>query len=168
MVVNIPQRLIRKSVTLNRLKQLWFFVTIGLSLVGLLCSCATSGASYGKLQSSHDVSELFDNAQVLPDHIYYYSGLQGVPDAIIAIHPNYSLRAKLWKQVDFSPTTLQKWTYRMNYVHLVTPRGAWIVGPNGDRLGIWFSAQKQTSVRLDSQNQLVVAPPPPPELRGVP
>jgi hypothetical protein len=153
---------------LESLKQLWLFATVSLILVGLLCSCATSGASYGKLQSSHDITKLFENAQVLPDHAYYYSGLQGVPDAIIGIHPNYSLRAKLWQQIDFSHATLNKWTDRMNYVHLVTPRGAWILGPDGDRLGIWYSAQKQTSVRLDSENRLVVAPPPPPELRGVP
>ena len=158
----------RRSEPLESLKRLWLFATISLTLVGLLCSCATSSGTYGKLQSSHDVTELFENAQVLADHLYYYSGLQGAPDAIIGIHPNYSLRAKLWKQIDFSNLTLQKWTYRMNYVHLVAPRGAWILGPNGDRLGIWFSAQKQTSVRLDSENRLVLAPPLPPELRGGP
>jgi hypothetical protein len=158
----------RRLEPLESLVQLWLFATISLILVGLLCSCATSGASYGKLQSSHDITELFENAQVLPDHAYYYSGLQGVPDAIIGIHPNYSLRAKFWQQIDFSHSTLKKWTDRMNYVHLVTPRGAWILGPDGDRLGIWYSAQKQTSVRLDRENRLVVAPPPPPELRGVP
>jgi hypothetical protein len=168
MLFHIAQTPKRKSETAEGLKRLLLLAVVGLSFIGLLCSCASSGASYGKLQSSHDVTELFDKAQVLPEHIYYYSGLQGVPDAIIAIHPNYSLRAKLWKQVDFSPTTLQKWTYRMSYVHLVTPQGAWILGPKGDQLGIWFSAQKQTAVRLDSQNRLVVAPPPPPELRGVP
>ncbi|MGD8658272.1 MAG: hypothetical protein PVG28_19285 [Desulfobacterales bacterium] len=158
----------RNSEALESLKRLWLFAIISLALIGLLCSCATSGASYGKLQSSHDITKLFDNAQVLPDHIYYYSGLEGVPDAIIGIHPNYSLRAKYWKQIDFSHLTLQKWTDRMTYVHQVRPRGAWIIGPNGDRLGIWFSAHKQTAVRLDSENRLVVAPPPPPELRGVP
>ena len=168
MFFHISQKPKRNSKTSEGLKRLLLSAAVGLGLIGLLCACATTGAGYGKLRSSHEITELFDKAQVLPDHIYYFSGLQGVPDAIIGIHPNYSLRAKLWKQVDFSPTTLQKWTYRMSYVHLVTPQGAWILSPKGDQLGIWFSAQKQTSVRLDSQNRLVVAPPPPPELRGVP
>ena len=143
------------------------WATMVLGLVGLLCSCASTN-HYGKLQSSHDITQLFEKAQVLSDHTYYYSGLQGVPDAIIGIHPNYALRAKLWQQVDFSHLTLKKWTFRMNYVHTVRPRGSWILGPNGDRLGIWFSAQRQTSVHLDSENRLVVAPPQPPELRGMP
>ena len=146
----------------------WLLALIGLGLVALLCACASGTTNYGKLQSSANITQLFDNAQVLPDHTYYYSGLQGVPDAIIAIHPNYSLRAKIWQQIDFSHTTLEKWIYRMKYVHLVTPRGAWIIGPNGDQLGIWFSAQRQTAVRLDKENRLVIAAPQPPELRGVP
>ncbi|MGD8943669.1 MAG: hypothetical protein PVJ37_10405, partial [Desulfobacterales bacterium] len=125
-------------------------------------------SNYGQLQSSHDITQLFEKAQVLSDHTYYYSGLQGVPDAIIGIRPNYTLRAKLWQQVDFSHLTLKKWIFRMNYVQLVRPQGAWILGPDGDRLGIWFSAERQTSVRLDSENRLIVAPPLPPELKGIP
>ena len=140
---------------------------IVLGLVGLLCSCAT-GSRYGQLQSSHDTTQLFEKAQVLSDHTYFYSGLQGVPDAIIGIHPNYTLRAKLWQQIDFSHLTLKKWIFRMSYAQLVKPQGAWILGPDGDRLGIWFSAQRQTSVHLDRENRLVVAPPQPPELRGIP
>ncbi|MDX1709261.1 MAG: hypothetical protein R3274_11715 [Desulfobacterales bacterium] len=144
----------------------WILAAVGLGLVGLLCSCGSS--NYGKLQSSHDITRLFESAQVLPDHVYYYSGLEGVPDAIIGIHANYTLREKRWSQVDFTHERLQKWTFRMRYVHLVSPQGAWILGPRGDRLGIWFSAQRQTPVRLDRSNRLVVIPPLPPDLRGVP
>ncbi len=145
----------------------WPRVMILLGLVGLLCSCAST-SNYGKLQSSHDITQLFEKSQVLSDHTYYYSGLHGVPDAIIAIHPNYMLRAKLWQQIDFSKFILQKWTTRMDYVQLIRPQGAWILGPGGDRLGMWYSAQRQTSVRLNRQNRLVVTPPYPPELRGIP
>jgi hypothetical protein len=147
--------------------RLWPYTMIVLGLVGLLCSCATT-SHYGQLQSSQDITQLFEKAQVLSDHIYYYSGLQGVPDAIIAIRPNYTLRSTLWQQVDFSHLTLKKWIFRMDYVQLVRPQGAWILGPDGDRLGIWFSAQRKTTIRLDSESRLLVAPPPPPELKGIP
>ena len=145
----------------------WPRAIILLGLLGLLCSCSTA-SNYGNLQSSYDITLLFEKAQVLSDHTYYYSGLHGVPDAIIAIQPNYMLRAKLWQQIDFSQFILQKWTTRMNYVHLIKPQGAWIMGPDGDRLGIWYSAQRQTSVRLNRKTRLIVAPPHPPELRGIP
>ena len=135
-------------------------------LLFLLCSCTSP--NYGKIPSSHEISKMFDSYQVLSDHMYYYSGLQGVPDAIIGIHVNYSLNTRVWRQVDLSTSLLKKWVYRMSYVHLVTPRGAWILGPEGNRIGIWYSAQRQTSVRLGKDNHVVIVPPLPPELRGVP
>ena len=146
--------------------RLWCLCVIGLALLGLLCSCTTS--NYGRLQSSNEITQLFENAQVLQDHSYYFSGLQGVPEAIIGIHPSYALRDKLWTPIDFTHAALEKWVYRMSYVQLKNPQGAWILGPNGDRLGIWFAAQRQTSVRLDRDNRVVVSPPKPPDLRGIP
>ncbi len=146
-------------------KRPWFYAAIGLGVVWLLCSCTAH--SYGRLQSSAEITRLFDDAHVLQDHLYYYSGLQGVPDAIIAIHPNYSLRARMWQRVDLDSAMLKKWIDRMHYVQLVAPRGAWIVGPDGQRLGIWFSAQYQTVVRRDKENRVEIVPPEPPDLRGV-
>ena len=157
----------RKMVVSIKKKPPWPCAILVLGLVGLLCSCAVTHY-YGQLRSSQDITLLFEKAQVLPDHTYYYSGLQGVPDAVIAIHPDYKLQAKLWRKVDLSHLTLKKWAFRMNYVQRVRPQGAWILGPDGDRLGIWFSAQRQTSVRLNRKTRLIVAPPHPPELRGIP
>lgn len=147
-------------------KGLGGWVAIGLIFIGLLCSCTTP--NYGKLQSSFDVTQLFYDAQILPDHSYYYSGMQGLPNAIIGIHPNYSLRAKAWQRIDFTSPTLKKWITRMSYVHLVNPAGAWILSPDGNKIGIWFSARRQTVIRLDKDNHVVIIPPEPPELRGVP
>ncbi len=143
----------------------WLCAAIGLGLVWLLYSCTVP--TYGKLQSSAEITRLFDDARILPDHLYYYSGMQGVPDAIIAMHPNYSLRTKIWQRVDLTSPTLKKWIDRMQYVHQVAPRGAWIVGPDGHRLGIWFSAQYQTVVRRDKDNRVQIVAPEPFDLRGV-
>ncbi|MDH3800344.1 MAG: hypothetical protein OES70_16970, partial [Desulfobacterales bacterium] len=103
---------------------------IGLGLLFLLCSCATS--NYGKLQPSPEITKIFDDDRILSDHSYYYSGLQGVPDAIVGIQSNYSLKSKRWQQVDLTSLLLRKWVDRMTYVHTVTPRGAWILDPDGN------------------------------------
>lgn len=138
---------------------------IGLGLLFLLCSCADS--NYGKLESSQEITKIFDNHRIIADHLYYYSGLQGVPDGIVGIHPSYSLKSKMWQQVDFTPLLLKKWVDRMTYVHLVVPRGAWILGPDGNRIGVWYSARHQATVRVEQGNRVVIVPPLPPELRGV-
>ena len=149
-----------------RKKKLRLYTVAVIIFVALLCSCSAS--NYGKLQTDQDVTRVFQTAQVLHDHSYFFSGLEGVPDAIIAIHPNYTLRDKFWQEINFSHETLKKWIYRMSHVRMVAPRGAWILGPQGDRLGIWFSSQHQTAVRLDRTNRVMVAPPQPPQLKGVP
>jgi len=137
---------------------------IGLGLLFLLCSCASS--NYGKLETSQEVTKIFDDYQILSDHLYYYSGMQGIPDAIVGIHSNYLLKSKMWQQVDFSSFLLRKLVERMGYVHMITPRGAWILGPDGNRIGVWYSARYQTTVRVGQGNQVVIVPPPPPGLRG--
>ena len=139
---------------------------IGLGLLFLLCSCTT--ANYGKLQPNPEITKIFDDNRILSDHSYYYSGLQGVPDAIVGIQSNYSLKSKMWQQVDLNPQMLKKWVSRMTYVHLITPRGAWILGPDGHRIGVWYSARHQATVRVEQGNRVVIVPPLPPELRGVP
>jgi len=139
---------------------------IGLGLLFLLCSCATS--NYGKLQPSPEITKIFDDDRILSDHSYYYSGLQGVPDAIVGIQSNYSLKSKRWQQVDLTSLLLRKWVDRMAYVHMVTPRGAWILDSDGHRIGVWYAARHQATVRVDQENRVFIAAPLPPELRGVP
>ena len=137
---------------------------IGLGLLFLLCSCANS--NYGKLEASQEVTKIFDNRQILSDHSYYYSGMQSLPDAIVGIHSGYLLKSKTWQPVDFSSFLLGKLVDRMEYVHMVIPRGAWILGPDGNRIGVWYSAQYQTTIRVGQDNHVVIAAPPPPGLRG--
>lgn len=140
------------------------FLCIGLLM--MLCSC--TAANYGKLQASPEVTKVFDDHRIVADHRYYYSGLQGVPDAIMGLHTNYTLKSKLWQAVDFDSQLLNTWVNRMAYVHLVSPRGAWILDPDGNRIGVWYSARHQTRVRVEKGNHVFIAAPIPPELRGVP
>lgn len=138
---------------------------IYLSIFFFMSSCATQ--NIGKLQSSAEITNIFENHQILSDHAYYYSGLLGVPDAIIGIHPNYSLRTDQWQLVDLNALMLEKWIFRMQTVQLTRPQGAWILDPHGNRVGIWFSALRQTPVRLQQNNRVVIVPPKPPKLQGI-
>ncbi len=138
---------------------------ICLSLYFSLYACTTP--NYGNLQPSSEITKKFENNQILSDHLYYYSGLQGVPDAIIGIHPNYSLRSRNWQRVDFTASTLKTWVFRMAAVPLTKPQGAWILDPDGNRIGIWFASQRHTAVRLEQNNRVVVVPPAPADLQRV-
>ena len=140
-------------------------VTLYLILLFFLSSCATQNS--GKLQASTEITKIFEDHQILSVYVYYYSGLQGIPDAIIGIHSNYSLRTDQWRQVDLTAQTLKTWISRMQAVQLVRPQGAWILNHEGNRVGIWFSGMRQTAVRLQQNNRVVIIPPNPPKLRGI-
>ncbi|MEE9495234.1 MAG: hypothetical protein V3V39_01810 [Desulfobacterales bacterium] len=155
----------RKSESASCPRRPWLAAAICLSLYFSLYACTTP--NYGTLQPSSEITNIFENNRILSDHLYYFSGLQGVPDAIIAVQPNYSLRSGRWRQIDFTALTLKTWVFRMTTVPLNKPQGAWILDPDGNRIGIWFASQRQTVVRLEPNNRVVVVPPDPPDLQRV-
>ncbi|NNL76327.1 MAG: hypothetical protein HKO68_08335 [Desulfobacterales bacterium] len=137
------------------------FVALMLLLVS---GCGAS--NYGRLQSSREATEVFNQDQVISDYTYYYSGFQTIPYGIIGIDNNYRLRSSHWKRIDMNPTLLNQLTYRMQNVYSLDPRGSWILDPDGRRVGIWYSSQLWTKVKLSKNNQIVVITPKPPELSG--
>jgi len=128
------------------------------------CSAPISG----RLQSSPEATELFKRSQILPNHQYYLSGFQRIPYAIIAVDNTYQLRTGHWKPIDMDSTSLNQLIYRMEHVYSLNPRGAWILDPEGNRLGAWYSSQYQTTVKREKENRIVVVNPEPPDLRGIP
>ena len=146
----------------------WFlFLNIFLVLMtAVLFGCGTP--SYGRLQNSDEVTQMFKNNQILSEHQYYFSGFQRIPYSIVGIGNNYKLRSSRWKPIDLNPTILNQLAYRMSYVYSLEPRGAWILDPNGNRVGIWYSSTYQTTVKIGKDNHIVVVTPEPPDLRGSP
>jgi len=155
----------RKSESVSCAGRTWIVAAICLSLYFCLYGCATP--NNGTLQPSSEVTTIFEKNQILSDHLYYYSGLQGVPDAIIGVHPNYSLRSGGWRQIEFTALTHKTWVFRMTAVPLIKPQGAWILDPDGNQIGIWFAAQRQTVVRFEQNNRVVIVPPNPTDLKRV-
>ena len=155
----------RKSESAVRNSRPWLATVICLSFYFCLYACATT--NHGTLQPSSEITNIFENNRIVADHLYYYSGLQGVPDAIIAVHSNYSLRSRHWQRVDLTSLTLKTWVFRMSAVPLTQPQGAWILDPAGDRIGIWFASQRETVVRFEQNNRVVIVPPKPTDLKRV-
>jgi len=121
----------------------------------------------GRLQSSPEATELFKSSQILSNHQYYVSGFQRIPYAIIAVDNNYQLRTGHWKPIDMDSTSLKQLIYRMEHVYSLNPRGAWILDPEDNRLGAWYSSQYQTTVKREKGNRIVVVNPEPPDLRSI-
>ena len=140
----------------------WILVMGALSLSG----CGAS--NYGSLQNSPEASQIFESNQLIPNYRYYYSGFQRIPYGIIGIDNNFTLRSNRWKPIELNPTVLKQLSYRMEHVYSLNPHGAWILDQNGNRVGIWYSSQNSTKIKIEKDNQIVVVTPEPPDLRGIP
>ena len=135
--------------------------------MALLGGCATPSKN-GRLQGNNAVTELFENQQFLPDHSYYFNGFSAIPYVIVGIDNQYTLNSSAWRPVEQDPDLLNQLITRMQIVYSGIPQGAWILGPNDERLGIWFSTERRTAVRLKEDNSILLAAPMPPNMRGIP
>ena len=147
--------------------RIWLTVSLIAFSVGLLGGCTTTSKN-GRLRGNNAVTEIFETQQILPDHSYYINGFQAIPNAIVAIDNQYTLRTSSWQQIKAAPDVLDRLITRMQIVYSGIPQGAWIMGPNDERLGIWYSTERQTAVRLREDNSIQLAAPVPPNMRGIP
>jgi hypothetical protein len=142
-------------------------LTVSLIVVNaaILGGCTSK---YGRIQSDNEITELFETQQILTDHTYYYHGFQAIPYVIVGIDNQYTLRSSIWQRVKLTPVLLKQLTVRMQSVYSGLPQGARITGPNDERLGIWYSSERQAAVRLREDSSIVLSAPQPPDMRGVP
>ena len=145
----------------------FLFLNMVLALMmAVLSGCGSS--THGRLQSSHEVTQVFQNQQILSDHQYYFSGFQRIPYGIIGIGSKYRLRSSRWRAIELNPTLVYQVIYRMEHVYSLKPRGAWILDQDNNRVGNWYSSRYQTTVKIEKDNYVVVVTPEPPDLRGIP
>ena len=117
--------------------------------------------NFGRIHSSGEVTRMFETYKILPDYRYYYSGSDVKPRGIIGIHNNYTLNSRLWKPVDLTPEQLKDW---INFILIDTTisiynYGALILDPNGNQVGVWYSPRATTTVKMESDNQIIVHTP---------
>lgn len=138
-------------------------LTVIISLF-VLAGCATGG-NFGKTERNRDLDNMFLNYEVLPDHRYYTTGGFDAPDAILAIHRDYELdnTKTYWRvipNVDYAQ--MRKW------IDTIAPEenyradgyfAAYILDPNGKRVGAWYSIQSTTTVKFLEGNKILVYTP---------
>ena len=128
--------------------------------VGLLLSACSTG-SYGHLDFTLTVNDIFESGQVVDNHRYYYIGPDAEPVAIMAIDNKYELAPSLWKSVNLTPERLRAWMDRIDnrYRFRNSYDGAYILDQDGNRVGLWYSRLDWTTIRRAEGNQLIIYTP---------
>jgi hypothetical protein len=122
-------------------------IASALLLVLVLCALNSVAASTRKSRSgivtSREATEIWHSYEIRPDYNYYFSGPTSQPDFIIGIDNKYRLTSKLWKPVDLTPEMLKKWfNFTRQRVGISQdPYGAFIIDPNGEQVGLWYSVK---------------------------
>ena len=115
---------------------------IALCGCAVLSGCATNSGPSGRWEMDAGVQQSVEAGTVLPDHTYYYIGSSAAPDSIIAISNQFTLRTRVWAQVDMNEQLLNDWLqwYRTeHYAPSCEYRGGIILTPDGRQAGIWYS-----------------------------
>ena len=121
---------------------------------------------YGKLKRDRDANQKFQTYKVLPDHLYYTTGLTNIPYAIIGIHKKYKLRLGMWREVQLTKPLLRSWVSKMDNIYGYPPYGSIILDDNGIPMGIWYSSKQWTTVIIEENNEIAVLAPEPPGFAG--
>ena len=133
---------------------------LGISMLAAAAGCATgSGAG---LAMNMQVQGDFRSGQVLPDHRYYTTGPQSSPNAIVGVSKAYTLVSDRWAERQMTPELLRRLVGSMNTQFLQPTAGLFgadVLGPEGEQIGVWYSAVGLTTVIMLSESSVRIDPP---------
>jgi len=139
----------------NKRLRYFFLLLTSIFAPTLIAGCA---GTYGSLKRDAEVQQAFETNQVPGDYIYYYYGFDTQPYVIFGIEPKYEMNSKMWREVtpdtdDFKEMVRWIWEDYGYYKF-----GADIMDPLGKKVGVFYSAISQTSVKFVNNNQIMVMP----------
>ena len=142
------------------------FIAVLAAVLMLASFSGCVGGNGGTLRWDRELDNKFLNYQVLPDHRYYITGGYNAPAAILAIHTDYQLEndANLWVPVpDVSSIHMQRWIDNLspdrNFWKKNQFLAAYILDLKGNKVGAWYSGQRDTVVKFLEGNRIKVYTP---------
>ena len=129
---------------------------MGLIIIALTLMAGCT-ANFGSLKRDAQVQQAFEFNQVPTNYKYYYYA-DSEPYVIFGIEPNYEMDSYMWREI--SPDTakfkeMTRWIWE-DYGYYKF--GADILDPKGVKVGIMYTAIRETSVKFVGNNQIVVMP----------
>jgi hypothetical protein len=124
-----------------------------------LTGCA--GVS-GTIRRDEETTKIFEEGVILPDHTYYWSGIQDTPDGLLAVHSGFTLKTELWNAFEPGNGKLREMAARMREKGQYTSRfpfGSVMYADDGTRVGVWYSQADWTTVRMHPDNVVEITTP---------
>lgn len=138
-------------------RQLWYLFPLLAGAFVLALTAGCTAGTYGSLKRDAEVQQAFESNQVPIDYKYYYYG-DSEPYAIFGIEPKYEMKSNMWREAapdtdDFKEMVRWIWEDYGYYKF-----GANILDPEGKKVGVFYSAIRETSVKFIDGNRIMVMP----------
>ena len=150
----------------NRLRVIFSTRLLLFSLLITVAFIASCSGNYGRLVYNDNVKKAFETYQLPPNHTYYYSGPDALPDAVIGIRNEYRLESKFWKPVEPTQKLLKNWLeWRWGQSRdgfNFERNGQDILAPDGRQIGVWYAVKnwkEWATVKMINDKTFVVSPP---------
>ena len=137
--------------------------TIFMFSLGLLTLVWAVGCSqnYGRIHWDDDITRAFETNQVEPGYNFYQYTIGMQVYAIVGFDPKLEMQSRIWRELardseDFKVATSRIW-YN-DYQLPVEPRGAVVMNPDGEKVGVYFSSLPFVSIKFNPGNQVMVMP----------
>lgn len=126
-----------------------------LGLIAILLIAQGCTGSYGRIKTNPELTAVFKNRQALPDYNYYYCGREALPYAVVGIDPQYEFKDRVWHRIESKADLYERAAGVLAWDDNWS-RGADILDPEGNRIGIWFSYFDTTTVKVGPGNAVAV------------
>ncbi len=126
----------------------------------ILLACATGPAHFRR---NFDVTDTFENYQLLSGYQYYYNGLEASPIAVVGIQKGYSLASPIWHAVEMDRAKLRRMVNNMlntpDSEYNIDPNGADIFNDDGKVIGVWYSVWAFPILTFKSDTEFAISQP---------
>jgi len=135
--------------------------TIFMFILGVLTLVWVAGCSQnsGRIHWDENVTQAFEANQVETGYNFYQYTIGMRVFAIVGLDPKLELQSRIWRELeadseDFKVATSRMWD---DYSQVREyPRGAVIVDPAGQKVGVYFSSIRFVSINFKPENRVAL------------
>jgi len=133
---------------------------LGIGFLGIVILILLSGCSarYGSYQLNEEVKQAFESQQLPADYQYYYYGQSNVPIVIFGIETKYVMHSVMWKNVSADTEEFRELTRWVWEDYEYYKFGAEILDPDGEKIGILYTAVHETLFKFEANDRITVIP----------
>ena len=109
------------------------------------------------------MADTFEKYELIPGYLYYISGGDSKPLAIVGLADGYSLSSPDWRPVEPDSDQMRQWVDRMleqpGAEYNTEPNGARILDPQGNPIGVWYSVWATPILKFQSGTEVAISRP---------